>query len=356
MRINVRTLEGESVTLDVQPNDTIRNVKKKIQSAKRIRAQCQRLVFGEVQLKNSKLLSNYGIQDDATISLILRVVQDDKTIAGGYGEGDAADQLSYPYGLVIDDDQTMIIADWGNHRIVQWKIDERNGKVIAGGHGEGSEPNQLSYPTDVVIDRQNNNIIICDRGNRRVVQWSRAEGTTQGQVLIDHIDCWGLAIDHERNLYVSDIEKHDVKRYVIGNPNGTVVAGGNGRGIGLNQLSQPSYLFVTPQQTLYISDTWNHRVMKWERDAREGTIFGRGFSRGIAIDATGNIYVADYGNHQLIRMPVGANESTIIAIGNKEKEEEENQLYYPWGLTLDQQGRIYVTDHLNHRIQRFPTT
>lgn len=72
MRINVRTLEGDSIALDVEPNDTIRNVKRKIQHARRIRTQCQRLILGEVQLKNNKLLSNYGIQDDATIALVLR--------------------------------------------------------------------------------------------------------------------------------------------------------------------------------------------------------------------------------------------------------------------------------------------
>ncbi|CAF4840207.1 unnamed protein product, partial [Rotaria socialis] len=94
--------------------------------------------------------------------------QHSNTVAGGYGLGNANDELCYPYGLDIDDDQqSIIIADWGNHRILQWKINETNGIVIAGGHGQGNAPNQLSCPTDVLIDKETNSLIICDRGNKR---------------------------------------------------------------------------------------------------------------------------------------------------------------------------------------------
>ncbi|CAF4780376.1 unnamed protein product, partial [Rotaria socialis] len=118
--------------------------------------------------------------------------QNGVTIAGGNGRGDATNRLSYPLGLFVDDDQTVVIADYRNHRIMQWKNgDTTNGQVVAGGNGGGNGLNQLQYPTDVLIDKETDSLIICE--GRRVVRWSRRSGTTQGEILIDNIDCWGLA-------------------------------------------------------------------------------------------------------------------------------------------------------------------
>ncbi|CAM4967822.1 unnamed protein product, partial [Rotaria socialis] len=90
--------------------------------------------------------------------------QNGVTIAGGNGYGDATNQLSYPDGLFVDDDQTVVIADYNNHRIMQWKNgDTTNGQVVAGGKGQGNGLHQLSYPTDVLIDKETDSLIICDR-------------------------------------------------------------------------------------------------------------------------------------------------------------------------------------------------
>ncbi|CAF2137147.1 unnamed protein product, partial [Rotaria magnacalcarata] len=144
---------------------------------------------------------------------------------------------------------------------MQWKNgDTANGQVVAGGNGRGNGLNQLDHPRDVLIDKETNSLIICDFHNNRVVRWSRRSGTTQGEILIDNIDCWGLTMDDQRNLYVSDYEKHEVRRYQLGEKNGTLIAGGNGKGNGLNQLNVPTYLFVDGQQNVYVSDWNNNRV------------------------------------------------------------------------------------------------
>ncbi|CAF1350357.1 unnamed protein product [Rotaria sordida] len=140
---------------------------------------------------------------------------------------------------------------------------DTNGQVVAGGNGQGNRLDQLYRPTDVLIDKETDSLIICDRDNRRVVRWSRRSGTTQGEILIDNIACARLAMDDQRYLYISDTDKHEVRRYQIGDKNGTLVAGGNGEGDGLNQLNWPAYIFVDQQQTVYVSDQNNHRVMKW---------------------------------------------------------------------------------------------
>ncbi|CAF5161654.1 unnamed protein product, partial [Rotaria magnacalcarata] len=134
--------------------------------------------------------------------------QNGLTVAGGHGRGDATSQLNGHRGLFVDDDQTVVIADHENHRVMQWKNgDTTNGQVVAGDKGAGNGLNQLNGPTDVLIDKETDSLIICDAEKERVVRWSRRSGTTQGEVLIDDVDCWGLAMDERRYLYVSDYMK-----------------------------------------------------------------------------------------------------------------------------------------------------
>ncbi|CAM4975026.1 unnamed protein product, partial [Rotaria socialis] len=210
--------------------------------------------------------------------------QNGVTIAGGHGTGGATNQLWSPHGLFVDDDQTVVIADHWSHRIMQWKNgDTTNGQIVAGGKGQGNRLHQLKYPTDVLIDTETDSLIICDRGNRRVVRWSRRSGTTQGEILIDNIDCFGLAMDEQRYLYVSDERKHEVRRYQLGEKNGTIVAGGNGKGNGTNQLNMPGYLVVDRDHSVYVSDNNNHRVMKWVEGATKGIVVAGGQGQGNAL-------------------------------------------------------------------------
>ncbi|CAM4778012.1 unnamed protein product [Rotaria magnacalcarata] len=290
--------------------------------------------------------------------------QNGVTIAGGNGRGDATNQLYWPYGLFVDDDQTVVIADNENHRIIQWNNgDKTNGQVVAGGAGAGNGLNQLNYPTDVLIDKETDSLIICDQGNRRVVRWSRRSGTTQGEILINNIACWGLAMDEQRYLYVSDEGKYEVRRYQLGEKNGTLVAGGNGSGDELNQLKFPTYLFVDRQQNVYVSDSTSNRVMKWNKGAKEGIVVAGGqgqgnaltqvfYPYGLFVDTLGTLYVADSRNHRVIRWTQGATEGTVIAGGNGAGA-GSNQFFYPFGLSFDRQGNLYVTDYGNDRIQRF---
>ncbi|CAF2070664.1 unnamed protein product [Rotaria magnacalcarata] len=291
--------------------------------------------------------------------------QNGVTIAGGHGQGGATNQLNDPYGLFVDDNQTVVIAGFENHRIMQWKNgDTTNGQVVAGGNGYGNGLNQLNGPTDVLIDKETNSLIICDWGNRRVVRWSRRSGTTQGEILIDNIDCWGLAMDEQRYLYASDTGKHEVRRYQLGEKNGTLVAGGNGQGGGLNQLNEPRYLFVDRQQNVYVSDGSNYRVMKWNKGANEGIVVAGGQGEGDAptqlndpgglfVDTLGTLYVVDSGNHRVMRWTQeDRNQGTVIVGGNDEGV-GANQFNYPIGLSFDRHGNLYVVDQYNHRVQRF---
>ena len=188
-----------------------------------------------------------------TLPTNARWSQNGVTVAGGNGYGNATNQLNNPFGLDIDDDNhSIVIADYGNDRIVEWKMGASHRRVIAGGQGRGNRLDQVYWPTDVLIDKETNSLFIVDQGNGRVLRWSRRRGTTQGEIIVDNIDCWGLAMDEQRHLYVSDTEKHEVRRYTIGDKNGIVVAGGNGQGNQLNQLNWPTYLFVNEEQAVHV--------------------------------------------------------------------------------------------------------
>jgi hypothetical protein len=94
--------------------------------------------------------------------------------------------------------------------------------------------------------------------------------------IIEDIDCWGLTMDKNGSLYVSDFKKNEVRRWKRGNPNGTIVADGNGRDDYLNQLSIPNFIFFDEHYSLYASDYGNDRVMKWFKDAKAGIVGGGG--------------------------------------------------------------------------------
>ena len=94
---------------------------------------------------------------------------------------------------------------------------------------------------------------------------------------------------------------------------GIVVAGGQGKGNGLTQLSCP---------------------------------------RGVVVDQLGTVYVAEQENDRIMRWPKGATQGSVIVGGNG-RGGQSNQLNVPVGLSFDRHGNLYVVDWGNHRVQKF---
>jgi sugar lactone lactonase YvrE len=263
----------------------------------------------------------------------------------------------------VDDDDTMIVADRDNHRIVEWKRGDTSGTVLAGGNGRGDRTDQLNQPTDVIYDKETDSLIICDAGNRRVTRWPRRNGTRRGETIVDNIHCHGLAMDDEGSLYVTDTVNNEVRRYRRGETTGIVVAGGNGQGATANQLNGPLYVAVDEEHAVYVSDYNNHRVMKWVKNAKEGIVVAGGqgqgnhltqvyYPNGVLVDATGNVFVADYVKNRVVRWGRGASQGTVVVGGNWEGE-GANQFDGPTSLSFDRHGHLYVVDCGNNRVQRF---
>jgi len=283
-----------------------------------------------------------------------------ETIVGGNGRGHKLSQLNEPDGIYVDNQQKSIyITDRGNHRCIIWK---NTAETMTEGCGQGKKINQLNEPTDLVVDQRNKSLIICDWKNRRVVRWS-LENPLDKQILIKDIECQGLMMNDKGDLFVSDHERDEVKKWKRGEKEGIIVAGGNGRGHQLNQFNGPTYIFVDRQETIYVSDYYNHRVMKWFKGAKEGIVAagGHGYGNGskhlsgpngLIANEVGDVFVADSENQRIMYWPSGSKEGHVVLGGNGHGT-ESNQFNWPMGLSFDSKNNLYVSDYYNHRIQRF---
>ncbi|CAF1494387.1 unnamed protein product [Adineta ricciae] len=285
------------------------------------------------------------------------------TVAGGNGGGNQSNQLYFPSKCLIDRDKSILITDLGNNRIVKWKYDANDGEIMVIRHETGDQIEQLSGPRDIIADKQNNSFIICEQYRKRVLRWQFYQNEVKQEVLIDNISCYGLAMDKDGFLYVSDDQKNEVRKWRKGDNEGIVVAGGNGKGDELNQFDSPTFIFVDENSSIYVSDWKNHRVMKWRKNAQQGIIAaggngeGNGLKqlsspRGVVVDYLHQIYVSDMGNNRIMRWTEGNAEGSVF-VGRYGPGKALHQLRQPTGLSMDNQGNLYVADWGNYRIQKF---
>jgi len=291
--------------------------------------------------------------------------------------GNSADKLRLPYGLAIDSMNSIYIADRQNHRVQKWTFGASNGITVAGNSAgtSGNTLSSLKEPCEVILD-QNNNLYVADTENHRVVLWlvnatagTIVAGTGTAGALLDELNRpHGLALDSSTGtLYIADYNNNRVMKYLSGATSGTVVAGGNGKGLSSTQLSGPLGISLdSTTNSIIIAQNDAHNVVRWSIGASSWILIA-GSTNGtsgnvsnllcnptyVKLDSMYNMYVGDRCNHRIVHIPYAQTTYTTIAGVTGTRGNSSVLLINPSVAIIDSQFNIYVADNDNQRIQKF---
>jgi hypothetical protein len=141
------------------------------------------------------------------------------TIAGTDLAGAASNQLSWPWGIFVDTDFDLYVADAGNHRIQLFRSGQLNGETVA---GKGIPQNlTLNFPTHVVLDADGY-LYISDAHNDRIIrsghgEWQCIIGCSgnRGPASNQLHDAYSLRFDTRGNLYIADEFNNRIQKFTL---------------------------------------------------------------------------------------------------------------------------------------------
>jgi hypothetical protein len=308
------------------------------------------------------------------------------TVAGGNGQGSAANQIT-PWWVFLDDTGNIYASDEYNERIQKFPVGSSsatNGVTVAGGNGQGSAANQFYHLQGIFVDRSGN-LFVADYNNNRIQKFppgstsatngvTVAGGNGQGSAA-NQITPVGVFLNNNGEIYVGDWYDERIQKFPAGSSsatNGVTVAGGNGIGSSADQLNTGWGLFVDSNDNLYAADYGNERIQKFptgSTSATNGITVAGGNGQGSAhnqfssvasvfLDRNGNMYVADVYNNRIQKFPSGSTSGTngVTVGGGQGPGSGTDQLFDPSGIFVDSIGNIYVADGNNYRIQKLSPT
>jgi sugar lactone lactonase YvrE len=156
-----------------------------------------------------------------------------------------------------------------------------NGVTYAGTGTAGAALNQLSFPTGVFMN-SNDTLYIDDASNYRVVSY--LTNAASGTVLAGSTGVTGGAlntlgggirfnyVDSNGSIYIADGSYNRVVRWASGGSTGVVVAGNNGAGAALNQVSGAYGVWVDSSANVFVAESGNQRVTQWAPGASTGIV------------------------------------------------------------------------------------
>ena len=327
------------------------------------------------------------------------------TVAGNGAPGDSGDggpasqaDLFYPSGVAADSSGNLFIADEQNDRVRQvgsnGMITTVAGTGRPGYSGDGGPATQaeLDCPAGAAVDASGN-LFIADAFNQRIRQVgsngmiTTVAGTgTQGYAgdggpaTQAELDCpVGVAVDTVGNLFIADAANQRIREVgtngMITTVAGTGTQGYAGDGGPATQagLDYPQGVAVDASGNLFIADAFNQRIREVGTNGMITTVAGTGTQGyagdggpatnaelytpfGVTVDASGNLFIAD-GSNERIRK-VGTNGMITTVAGNGTPGDSgdggpasQAELDYPAGVAVDASGSLFIADQRNNRIR-----
>jgi sugar lactone lactonase YvrE len=320
---------------------------------------------------------------------------------GSTGDGGAATaaELSTPWGIAVDAVGNVYIADQNNHRIRKTTtagvISTLAGIGTAGYSGDGGAATaaQLHNPQGVTIDAAGN-FYIADADNQRVrkintngiISTVAGNGTAgysgdgAAATAAEVNNPIGVAVDASGNIYIADGNNSRLRKVNTSGIMSTLAGNGtfgyNGDGIAATtaELEYAVAVAVDVTGNVYIVDQNNQRIRKVNTGGIISTIAGNGTAghsgdgaaataaelnnpRGVAVDAAGNIYIADYSNNRIRKVTTDGMISTIAGNGTAGYNGDgglatDAEINLPTDMAVDLAGNLYIADDSNNRIRK----
>jgi sugar lactone lactonase YvrE len=338
---------------------------------------------------------------DARTSIISTVAGiGDNGYSGDGGPATAA-KLNYPGGVAVDDAGNIYIADGDNARIRKVDVVSHNISTIVGngsggfsGDGGPASAAAIGFSTRVKIDVRQN-LYIADRANLRIRMVDRITNTitTAAGSAGDGIPATatvlllprGIARDSAGNVFVADqgnhrIRKIDAATKLISTIAGTGSGGfsGDGGPATAARIFSPFGLAIDASGNLYFCDDDNYRIRRidagsgiittvagnglndFSGDGGPATLAALGETSGVAVDASGNLYIADpFG--RVRRVDATTHIITTVAGGGSGPLGDGGpataaSLLFPEGVAIDGAGNLYIADSGHDRIRRVDRT
>jgi uncharacterized protein (TIGR03437 family) len=327
------------------------------------------------------------------------------TLAGTGSQGFSGDNgpataatLNFPYSVAVDVAGAVYIADSVNQRIrkvaggIIYPVAGNGTRALAGDGGPASSAS-FNQPQGVAIDAYGN-VFVGDTFNNRVrkaalggkvstvagsgfYKFSGDGGAAIGASLNGP---QGLAADSAGRFYLADLRNHRVRRVNAAGVIATVAGNGTQGYSGDNgpaaaaALNSPAAVALDAIGNIYVADTGNNRVRKIDANGTITALAGAGVAGysgdggpaniatlnrpgGVAADTAGNVYISDTGNHAIRKVSAAGVISTLAGNGVPGSSGDNGPaavalLNSPGGLAVDSAGNLYVADTANHRVRR----
>ena len=190
----------------------------------------------------------------------------------------------------------------------------------------------------------------------------------------------GVTVDSQGNLYISDTQNHRIRKVDTNGAistlagDGSEAHSGDGGASTSAKINFPYQITVDASDNVYFADYSNNRIRKIDTNGTITTVAGTGtagydgdgnqatsakinYALGVTVDASGNLYIADSGNNVIRKVDTNGNISTLAgstdgSSGYNEGSGSEAKFNYPSTLATDSKGNVYVTDSSNNRVRK----